>query len=103
LDADAFTRAIATLQARIAAGDTYQVNYTFPMHAELPLDDAWAWYETARRRAAVPHAAWIAREDDLVMSLSPELFFERRATRIVTRPMKGTRARGRWMAEDLRA
>jgi para-aminobenzoate synthetase / 4-amino-4-deoxychorismate lyase len=32
--------------------------------------------------------------------LSPELFFERRADRVVTKPMKGTVRRGRWSGED---
>ncbi len=103
LDAASFADVIARLQTHIAAGDTYQVNYTFPMRGVLPAGAAWAWYDFARHRAAVPYAAWIAREDDLVLSLSPELFFERRGTRITTRPMKGTHARGRWLAEDLHA
>src|SRR5262249_2837402 len=35
-----------------------------------------------------------------VLSLSPELFFERRGDRVITKPMKGTVRRGRWTAED---
>ncbi|MGH9881589.1 MAG: chorismate-binding protein, partial [Pyrinomonadaceae bacterium] len=35
-----------------------------------------------------------------VLSLSPELFFERKGSSIKTRPMKGTIRRGRWTAED---
>lgn len=103
LDAAEFARVMATLQRHITAGDTYQVNYTFPLEARLQPGDAWTWYDAARRRAAVPHAVWIARDADLVLSLSPELFFARRGSHITTRPMKGTQARGRWPAEDERA
>jgi para-aminobenzoate synthetase / 4-amino-4-deoxychorismate lyase len=39
-------------------------------------------------------------EDYQVLSLSPELFFERRGNRLMTRPMKGTMPRGRWAEED---
>ncbi len=35
-----------------------------------------------------------------MLSLLPELFFERRGDRVITRPMKGTMPRGRWTEED---
>ena len=35
-----------------------------------------------------------------ILSASPELFFELRDGRVVMRPMKGTRPRGRWREED---
>src|SRR5208283_4720996 len=37
----------------------------------------------------------------IVCSASPELFFELKGEQIVSRPMKGTIARGRWYEEDL--
>jgi len=100
LDADAFAEAIRAVQAHIAAGDTYQVNVTFPLHAPMTPASAWPWFIDARARAQAPYAAWIAMGDQLVMSLSPELFVERRGMQLVTRPMKGTQARGRWPDED---
>ncbi len=36
----------------------------------------------------------------MILSASPELFFEWRGDRLTTRPMKGTAARGRTLAED---
>ncbi len=36
-----------------------------------------------------------------VVCASPELFFTWNGTRVVTQPIKGTAARGRWVAEDL--
>jgi len=35
-----------------------------------------------------------------LLSLSPELFFERRQESLITKPMKGTMPRGRWLEED---
>jgi para-aminobenzoate synthetase / 4-amino-4-deoxychorismate lyase len=35
-----------------------------------------------------------------ILSISPELFFERRGTSLIMRPMKGTMPRGRWKEED---
>jgi para-aminobenzoate synthetase/4-amino-4-deoxychorismate lyase len=36
----------------------------------------------------------------MIFSFSPELFVERRGNRLITRPMKGTLQRGRWLEED---
>ena len=46
------------------------------------------------------YAAYLDTGDHVVASLSPELFFEKRANQIVCRPMKGTAKRGRTTMED---
>jgi para-aminobenzoate synthetase/4-amino-4-deoxychorismate lyase len=86
-------------QARIADGDTYQVNLTFPMAAAAPPELA-AWYATLRAAQRAPFAACLDLGRHVVISVSPELFFERRGTRVTVRPMKGTLPRGRWTDED---
>lgn len=103
MDGATFAERMAALHVHIAAGDTYQVNFTFPLEGQRDPAAAWHWYAAARRRAHVPYAAWIARAGDCLASLSPELFFLRQGTRLLTRPMKGTAARGRFVAEDLAA
>ncbi len=94
-----FDRDLDRILAHITAGDTYQVNYTFPLTAPFAASP-WDWFEAAAAQARVPYAAYIDTGDAVVMSLSPELFVERRGTRLRTRPMKGTVRRGRWLAED---
>lgn len=101
IDSRHFARDIAAILAAIAAGDTYQVNYTFPLDAAFDADP-WDWYEAVAAQAAVPFAACIDVGEAIVMSLSPELFLERRGRRVTTRPMKGTMRRGRWPEEDAR-
>lgn len=92
LEPDAYRQAVERIRAYIAAGDCYQVNYTFP------LDFRWfghplALYQALRRRQPVRYGGLVAMEDDGIISLSPELFLERRGDRLVTRPMKGTAER----------
>ena len=99
LDEARFARDIARVLDHIAAGDTYQVNYTFPLHAPF-VHEPWAWFEACARQAMVPFPACIDLGSTLVMSLSPELFLERTGDRLRARPMKGTIRRGRWHAED---
>jgi para-aminobenzoate synthetase component 1 len=85
----------------IAAGDCYQVNLTFPMTARLVSGTALGLYGAFRRTGAVGHGAFVdLGVGPVVVSRSPELFFRVRGGRIVTRPMKGTRPRGKDAAED---
>lgn len=101
IDEARFAGDIEQVLAHIAAGDTYQVNYTFPVEAPFAADP-WRWYRETAAHAAVPYPACIDLGDAVVMSLSPELFLERRGSRLTARPMKGTARRGRWLGEDER-
>jgi len=91
--------AVTRIKELIAAGDTYQVNYSFPLTASFN-GDAYAWYRTLYEAQGAQYSAYIDLGRYQVLSLSPELFFERRGDRVVTKPMKGTVRRGRWTAED---
>jgi para-aminobenzoate synthetase component 1 len=85
----------------IAAGDCYQVNLTFPMTAQLVSGTALGLYGAFRRTGAVGHGAYVdLGVGPVVVSRSPEMFFRVEGGRIVSRPMKGTRPRGRDAAED---
>ena len=90
---------VRQVQRHILDGDTYQVNLTFPLHAGAPADPA-AWFRALQAAQQAPYEAMLEIGDTLVLSLSPELFFEIEDGRIRTRPMKGTARRGRWLAED---
>lgn len=85
----------------IAAGDCYQVNLTFPMQARLVSGTPLGLYGAFRRTGAVGHGAYVdLGVGPVVVSRSPELFFRIEGGRITTRPMKGTRPRGKDDAED---
>lgn len=92
--------AVARIREHIAAGDTYQVNYAFPLHAAFS-GDAFAWFRRLCTAQRTPYGAFILTGRYQILSLSPELFFDLDGERLTTRPMKGTRPRGRWAAEDL--
>ena len=91
--------AVTRIKDLIAAGDTYQVNYSFPLTASFD-GDAYAWFRTLCEAQGAQYSAYVDLDRYSVLSLSPELFFERRGARVVTKPMKGTVRRGRWTAED---
>ncbi|MEM6792634.1 MAG: chorismate-binding protein [Acidobacteriota bacterium] len=96
-------RAVEEIRERIAAGDTYQVNLTFPLERELAgAEEASARVLFSRLWQAqrAPYAALLETEEWAVCSVSPELFFSQRGDALVSRPMKGTSRRGRFGAED---
>ena len=98
---DQHARAVARIHEEIAAGTTYQVNYTVRMHASFNAD-VLAAYESLRRAQGAGYHALIETDEWCVISLSPELFFETDGRTLRTRPMKGTRPRGRFLEEDER-
>lgn len=91
--------AVATIRAAIAAGETYQVNLTFPVTARLR-GEAEDLFRRLAPASGAGGAAFLDLGDAAIVSLSPELFFELAGDRITMRPMKGTRRRGRFAAED---
>lgn len=95
-----YDEAIGAVRAHLAAGDSYQVNYTFRLRAQFE-GDAGALYGALGRAQQAPFAAYLDDGEHAVISASPELFFRLRDGVLETRPMKGTRRRGRWSDEDL--
>ena len=100
-------QAVEDVRRRIAEGETYQVNLTFPLEASLPagVDSYRLFRQWIDGTTTPPYAAWIdtgrtTSSRLAVASASPELFFSLDGREIRTRPMKGTASRGRWLEED---
>ncbi|WP_373989823.1 aminodeoxychorismate synthase component I [Duganella sp. BuS-21] len=90
IDQDAFSAALARIHDYIAAGDTYQVNYTYRLRFDA-FGGIHALYARLRGRQPVPYGALIGLEDGgAVLSLSPELFVRHAGGVLTARPMKGT-------------
>ncbi len=95
-----YQKAIATVRENIAAGATYQTNYTVRLRSPDTHSDPHALYETLWRRHRPPYSSFLDTGDIKIVSLSPELFFATEGRHITTRPMKGTAPRGRFSEED---
>jgi len=105
-DQSRYEAAVADIRERIAAGDTYQVNFTMRFQADFHGDPEAFFAELSLAQRA-DHLAYLDLGDRAVCSASPELFLRRRGSLITTRPMKGTRPRhpdpsiDRTLANDL--
>ena len=97
---DEYLDGIARIKTAIAAGNTYQINFTFRLSASFDGDPLGLMADLFAAQAG-PWSAFVHTGDHAICSASPELFFRRRGDRIECRPMKGTAARGLWIADDL--
>ena len=93
--------AINKIKDYIAAGDIYQVNLTQRFESELR-SSPWNLYKALRRINPAPHSCYLELGPLTVASASPEVFLTYDpVTRLATtKPIKGTRPRGRDQEED---
>jgi para-aminobenzoate synthetase/4-amino-4-deoxychorismate lyase len=94
-----YETAIAHIKAEIAAGNTYQVNYTYNLRTDFQGDPHGLFADLAAAQQA-EYAAFVETEQFAICSASPELFFRLDGEVLTGKPMKGTAVRGRTLAED---
>lgn len=94
-----YYKAITQIKEYIAKGDTYQVNYTFRLHAPFS-EDSWSLFLRIFQAQQSEYGAYIDTGRFAVCSASPELFFHLNGNKLTARPMKGTAPRGLTLADD---
>jgi para-aminobenzoate synthetase component 1 len=95
MDRATYNAAIAEIQARIKAGDVYQVNFALRFSAPISAGDPAPVFERLHARSPVPFACALRLDASTsILSISPERFLTWDAEGTVeTRPIKGTRPR----------
>ncbi|MBM7704892.1 aminodeoxychorismate synthase component I [Metabacillus iocasae] len=95
-----FSDAVTKIHDYIAQGDVFQVNLsvrqsqalrTHPMHI----------YEKLREINPSPYMSYMQTDEFHIVSCSPELLIKKAGDEISTRPIAGTRSRGKTEEEDL--
>lgn len=100
ISASDYQQAFERIQDYIQAGDCYQVNLTQRFQAPCS-GDPWQAYRALRSACPTPFAGFMALPDnDAILSLSPERFVKVSDRQVETRPIKGTRPRGKDPAQD---
>lgn len=87
-----FDRRLAAVHEALGEGRVYQVNLTHGLR--VPVQSPAATFAALCEPGPPPYAALVWLEEDPILSLSPELFYQREGDRITMRPMKGTRRPG---------
>lgn len=94
-----YNNAFHKIQNYIRAGDCYQVNLAQRFSAQYS-GDPWHAYLQLRQQMPAPFSAFIQSVNGCILSHSPERFLKCANGLIETKPIKGTRARGKSAAED---
>lgn len=96
---EGYCQAIQRAIDYIYAGDIYQVNLSQRFTGEFPGDPA-GLYRRLRSINPAPFAAYLNFDEVAVISSSPERFVKVTNDLVETRPIKGTRPRGKTPEED---
>ncbi|GAC1380507.1 MAG: hypothetical protein NVSMB48_06690 [Marmoricola sp.] len=96
-----YVAAFDEVQRRLRAGDSYEVNLTRRVELDpAGVPDPAAVYAELRRINPAPYAAHLWHDGVQVLSASPECFVSIADGRVLTKPIKGTTARGTDPASD---
>jgi len=94
-----YLEAVALAREYIRAGDIFQVNLSQRFEAELSIPP-YDLYTKLRSINPAPFASYLNFEGVSIVGASPERFLKVRGDWVETRPIKGTRPRGKTAAED---
>ena len=94
-----YVDAVEKARQYIIAGDIFEVNISQRFEAELSITP-YELYKRLRQINPAPFACYLGFDEVTVVSASPERFIRARGDWIETRPVKGTRPRGKTPEED---
>ncbi len=101
LSREQFMAGVLRIKEHIGRGDIYQANLTQRLKAELPSTPV-DLYLALRKVNPAPYGCYIDMGDCILAGQSPELLLSVRGRSVETRPIKGTRPRGKTVDEDER-
>lgn len=84
-----YNKQFSEVYSALTKGDSYQINLTKRVIGEtgsVGLD----LYSNLKKYQQVKYASYLRFKDDEIISLSPELFFEKTQSKLIVKPMKGT-------------
>lgn len=98
---DKFKSAVESIQEYIASGDVFQVNLSVRQSRPLSVK-AIEVYDQLRVLNPSPYMSYFQTDEYELVSGSPELLVKKKGSTVSTRPIAGTRSRGKDELDDLR-
>jgi len=90
---DEYKTAYNIIKTNLKEGNSYQINYTFPITAQYE-GDALSWFIEKVQKNVTPYSFYCETDEYSLCSFSPELFFTRSRKKagyeLTLKPMKGT-------------
>ncbi len=99
LGIEQYAEKIDDIKKYLTEGETYQVNFSQRFQVACTLD-SWTLYKKLRTVNPAPYSCFFDFPDFKILSSSPELLVSKRGKNLVTKPIKGTIARGLNQEED---
>jgi len=96
---DNYLKAVETAREYICAGDIFQVNLSQRFEADITILP-YELYKRLRKINPAPFANYFSFDGVSIVGASPERFLKVRGDWVETRPIKGTRPRGKTPRED---
>jgi para-aminobenzoate synthetase component 1 len=96
---DEYMEAVRRIKDYIVSGHIYQVNLSQRFETDFE-GDPFAFFSTLYEKAPAPFYAYIHAGDHWIVSTSPERFLLQKGKCVETRPIKGTRPRGKTKEAD---
>ncbi|MBI2500294.1 MAG: aminodeoxychorismate synthase component I [Deltaproteobacteria bacterium] len=96
---ETYCETIQKIKNYITAGDCYQVNLS-QRFSSPTTSSAFTLYHQLREISPAPYSAYLNLGEVQILSASPESFLNVRDHHVMTRPIKGTRPRGKSPEED---
>jgi para-aminobenzoate synthetase component 1 len=94
-----YLKAVATAREYICAGDIFQVNLSQRLETELKTPP-YELYKRLRKINPAPFAVYFNFHGVQIVGASPERYLKVRGDRVETRPIKGTKPRGKTSETD---
>lgn len=94
-----YMRSVEKIREYITAGDVYQVNMSQRFEMDFT-GSGFSLFKSLFQRNPAPFFSYIHSGDHQIVSTSPERFVLRQGNSVETRPIKGTRPRGKTPEED---
>jgi len=98
---EAYIGTVDRVRKYIAAGDVFQVNLSQRVETKLTISP-YELYQRLRKVNPAPFASYLNFDGITIVSASPERFLKVQGDLVETRPIKGTRPRGKDPVEDER-
>ncbi len=99
LSFEKYSLKLAKIRHYLEEGETYQVNFSQRFSASSTRDP-WSVYKSLDKINPADYGCFFDFEDFQIVSSSPELLLKKNGSSIVTKPIKGTVAKGKNNRED---
>lgn len=102
IDQATYLERIQKIKEHIQLGDVYELNFCQLVESEpMELSTIQPYFKTLWDKNPTPFAAMVETSDWMLVSASPERFIQKKGTKLISQPIKGTAPRGLTDMEDL--